>query len=71
MSDIDLPDVTESKPEPAGSDGLEARGQGAGRLLGQGGELAISGDDAEHAAQGDPDAVAPVERHAEEHPDTD
>ena len=69
MSETGVPGVTGSKPELAGSDGLEERGQGAGRLLDKGGELAFL--DAENAVEDGLDAVATVDRDTVERPDTD
>ena len=57
MSDIQKPDIA-NLPEHAASDGLEERGQGAGRLLGEGAEQTIAGDE-----------VQQDERDAEELPD--
>jgi len=71
MSDTDLPDVSGGEPAPTSSDGLEERGQGAGRLLGTGAEQAIAGDDPEDTAEADAGAATSAERQAEEHPDTD
>ena len=57
MSDIHPPDIA-NLPEHGASDGLEERGQGAGRLLGEGAEQTIAGDE-----------VAEDERDAEDIPD--
>jgi hypothetical protein len=57
MSDIHPPDVA-NIPEHKASDGLQERGQGAGRLLGEGAEQTIAGDE-----------VEPDEQDAEDLPD--
>lgn len=56
MSDIHRPGVADT-PEHGASDGLQERGQGAGRLLGEGAEQTIAGDEVEE------------ERDAEQSPD--
>jgi hypothetical protein len=53
MSDADLPDVPRVPDGHSASDGLEERGQGAGRLLGEGAEQGIAGDQDEHDAAED------------------
>lgn len=57
MSDIHPPEEANT-PEHGASDGLQERGQGAGRLLGEGAEQTIAGDEVEED-----------ERDAEEIPD--
>lgn len=47
MSDTDLPDLPDVPDDHPASDGLEERGQGAGRLLGEGAEQGITADEVE------------------------
>jgi hypothetical protein len=53
MSDADATDIPGEPDGHTASDGLEERGQGAGRLLGEGAEQGIAGDQDEHDAAGD------------------
>lgn len=72
MSEAELPDVGGREPVAGGPDGLEETGQGAGRLIGEGAEQAIAGDDAEQADEADPPgAAASLERQGAEHVDAD
>ena len=50
MSDPDQPDRPAVREDNPASDGLEERGQGAGRLLGEGAEQGIAADQADHEA---------------------
>ena len=66
MSDIHPPDVANI---PSGhSDGLEERGQGAGRLLGEGAEQSIAGDEVEGEQDGEelPDGTSSSDHQADE-----
>jgi hypothetical protein len=66
MSDTDLPDLPDTPDGLTASDGLEERGQGAGRLLGEGAEQGIAGDEPSGEAD---DAESAEDRDLQ--PDTD